>query len=284
MNVMQSKNVTFDNNIVDGCQTTGLCFRNGCENIRVTNNLFEHGSRCASFSFFVQCEAKDFYIANNTFRDFGYSAIGVGMMRGSKKDFECSGIIEHNEIYFTEEYFKNKEKYTSMDAGAIQVRTQSDQTIIRYNYIHDYVGMKDNRGIFCDEGARNFKIYNNVILNIPNCYSIDARQVPDRTAADTLNNRNNLMMYNIVDNRIRFVGREGKNNGCEKVGNILLYKKDNAPISHQYRQLDVCEDDIQICYKSLSDSQWVLENKKDWHTLKKIPGFKKIKRYFKIKR
>lgn len=129
------------------------------------------------------------------------------MMRGTEKKYECSGIIENNEIYLTKDYYNNKEKYTSMDAGAIQVRTQSDQTIIRYNYIHDIVGMKDNRGIFCDEGARNFKIYNNVILNTPNCYSIDARKVTDRTLADTLNNRNNVMMYNVVDNRIRFVSR-----------------------------------------------------------------------------
>lgn len=200
-----SNNIEFDGNTVNGCYTTALCLRNGCENVSVTNNLFENGSQCVSFSFFVQCEAKNFYIANNTFRDFGYSAIAAGMMRGTEKKYECSGIIENNEIYLTKDYYNNKEKYTSMDAGAIQVRTQSDQTIIRYNYIHDIVGMKDNRGIFCDEGARNFKIYNNVILNTPNCYSIDARKVTDRTLADTLNNRNNVMMYNVVDNRIRFV-------------------------------------------------------------------------------
>ena len=284
MNVMQSKNIMFDNNTVDGCQTTGLCFRNGCENIRVTKCLFEHGSRCASFSFFVQCEAKDFYIANNTFRDFGYSAIGVGMMRGSKKDFECSGIIEHNEIYFTEEYFKNKEKYTSMDAGAIQVRTQSDGTIIRYNYIHDYVGMKDNRGIFCDEGARNFKIYNNVILNTPNCYSIDARRVADKTKADTLNNCGNVMMYNIVDGRIRFVGRDKDNNGCVKIGNVLLSKKGASSIMHQYDRFDIDEEDIELVSRGEVNKVSTISDEYDLKVLRTMPGYTQIKKYLKSSR
>lgn len=275
-----SNHIVFSGNKVSGCYTTALYFRNGCEDIRITNNVFEYGGQCVSFSFFVQCEAKDFYIANNIFRNFGYGAIATGMMRGAEKRYECSGIIEDNEVYMTDYYFNNKEKYTSMDAGAIQVRTQSDKIIIRYNYIHDYVGMKDNRGIFCDEGARNFKIYNNVILNTPNCYSIDARQVSDRTAADTLNNRNNLMMYNIVDNRIRFVGRDMKNNGCVKCCNILLKKQGSLSVKHQYAQLEQNDDDLAIDCKSINREGVEMEDDA-WSKLKKIPGFSYMKKYLK---
>ena len=276
-----SNNIEFDGNTVNGCYTTALCLRNGCENVSVTNNLFENGSQCVSFSFFVQCEAKNFYIANNTFRDFGYSAIAAGMMRGTEKKYECSGIIENNEIYLTKDYYNNKEKYTSMDAGAIQVRTQSDQTIIRYNYIHDIVGMKDNRGIFCDEGARNFKIYNNVILNTPNCYSIDARKVTDRTLADTLNNRNNVMMYNVVDNRIRFVGRETGNNGCVKIGNVLLKNTASGTVRHQYGNLEVDEDDVVVNNEASAKEGDAILTPEILEELKKIPGLSKIKRIVK---
>ena len=284
MTATMSSNIEFDGNTVNGCYTTALCFRNGCENIRVTDNLFENGSQCVSFSFFVQCEAKNFYIANNTFRNFGYSAIAAGMMRGSEKKYECSGIIENNEIYLTKDYFNSKEKYTSMDAGAIQVRTQSDLTVIRYNYIHDIVGMKDNRGIFCDEGARNFKIYNNVVLNTPNCYSIDARKVADRTPADTLNNRNNVMMYNVVDNRIRFVGRDSEKNGCVKIGNVLLNNNTSGTVQHQYGNLEVDEDDVVVENEvSAKDGNAILSPAL-LEELKRVPGLSKINRVVKSRK
>lgn len=280
-----SNNLVFDGNKVNGCYTTTLCIRNGCNNVKITNNLFENGSQCVSFSFFVQCEAKNFYIANNTFRNFGYSAIAAGLMRGSEKKYECSGIIENNEIYFTKDYFDNKEKYTSMDAGAIQVRTQSDQTIIRYNYIHDYVGMKDNRGIFCDEGARNFKIYNNVILNTPNCYSIDARKVNDRTEADTLNNRGNVIMYNVVDNRIRFQGRDIENNGCIKTGNITLVQKGREMPAHQFGRFDVSGEDNTVEYElSESDGLYKIRDSEKFKMIEDMPGFSKIRKYVERKR
>ena len=282
INATLSSNIVFDNNKVKGCYTTALCFRNGCEKVRVTGNVFENGSQCVSFSFFVQCEAKDFYIANNTFRNFGYSAIAAGLMRDSDKKYECSGIIENNELYFTKDYFDNKDIYTSMDAGAIQVRTQSDQTVIRYNYIHDYVGMKDNRGIFCDEGARNFKIYNNVILNTPNSYSIDARRVNDRSAADTLNNRNNIVMNNIVDNRIRFQGRDVDNNGCVKIGNVTLIQQGKEKPAHQYGRLDVYEEDNIVEYEiSGSTGSYRITNPEMIKTIDEMPGYYKIKRYLK---
>ena len=277
----KTKHLYFDNNKVRGTDRNGLYFSNGCEDIRITNCLFEEGGKSVAYSYFVYTVAKDFYIANNTFRNFSYSAIGAGVSRGVKGQV-CSGIIENNEIYYTKDFFDQKENYTSMDAGAIQLRTQTDGIIVRYNYIHDYVGMKDNRGIFCDEGARNLKIYSNVILNTPNCYSIDSRRV-NREAMDSLNNTGNVVMYNVVDGKIRFVGNVEANNGCMKEGNVLIVRDGDVPINHQYGQIEVSEDDITIDGISDQKTVQIFASKEEIEAMKHVPGFKKINKYLKKK-
>ena len=279
LNAGQSTHITFEGNKVSGLYSTGLYFKNGCEDVRVTKNLFEKAGQCLAFSFVVQCEAKDFYVADNTFRDFGYGAVCAGMMRGRQKDYECSGIIENNEIYLSKEYFEHPEKYMSMDAGAIQVRTQSDQTIVRYNYIHDYTGMRSNRGIFCDEGAHDFSIYGNVVVNIRNSYSIDARRVSINDASDSLLNRNNQMMYNVVDNYIRFVGRDAENNNCRKGTNMVLNCEGVTVPVCQYGNLEWKEDDIKAEYGGRKNNK-VLLDKATMNVLKKWPVYRKIRKHF----
>lgn len=74
-----------------------------------------------------------------------------------------------------------------MDSGAIYTWTQNDQVIIRYNYIHDYTGASDNRGMFCDDGAANFKIIGNRILRIANSYCVDSRIIKDQRPEKFMN-------------------------------------------------------------------------------------------------
>ena len=154
-----SHNIEFVKNKIVDCYDYGVRVANGCANIRITNNHFENCGRNMNNTFCITSAAKDYYIAYNTFKNFGYGAIGIGVWHGSKKNDVSSGIIEHNEMWYTPDYFLNKEKHTIMDSGAIYLWTQNDDAIIRYNYIHDYTGMEQNRGIFCDDGASNFKIY-----------------------------------------------------------------------------------------------------------------------------
>ncbi len=274
-------NFLFEDNVVRDFYTNGVVAKNGCDNVQIANNTFEHCGWAMSFLFGVVCECQNFYIANNTFRDFCYGAILAGVERGLKKKGECSGIIEYNEIYLTDEYFWNKEKYTMMDAGAIQLRTQNDKTIVRYNYIHDYIGMRSNRGIFCDEGARNFSIYGNTILNTPNSYSIDARRVNDENEGDSLNNKNNLIMYNFVDNSIRFEGRQENNNNCIKGANIIICKHGSLSPSSQYNYLEWFEDDFIMDYYEIKQGKVVVDNS-SMKEIKRFPVYKKVSNRFVI--
>lgn len=277
----ESSHITFQGNRVSGLYSTGLNFKNGCEDVRVVKNFFEYGGQCVAFSFIVQAGAKKFYVADNIFKDFSYGAICAGMMRGRQKNYECSGIIENNEIYLTKEYFDHPEKYMSMDAGAIQVRTQSDGTIVRYNYIHDYIGLRSNRGIFCDEGAHNFSICGNVVMNIPNSYSIDARRMEVMNESDSLLNRNNMMMYNIVDNYIRFVGRDFEKNNCRKGRNIILNREGVKVPTCQYGHLEWMEEDVKKEYVGIKNNK-VAVKKDTMKELGKLPVYKKLRKHFMV--
>ena len=232
-------NVVFDNNKVSNTGGDELFFSNNCSNIRITNNTFKYCGQSIGNTFCVRCYESTYYIANNTFVDFGYGAIGVGVWHGFTKEYPSQGIIEHNEIYFSPSYYANVWKHTLMDSGAIYTWTQNDEVIIRYNYIHDYTGAGDNRGLFCDDGACNLKIYKNIVLNTPNSYSIDARKVQDQHEGFN-NNANNYIAYNLVDNGIRFEGYDGEKRHCIKgVNYIMMHKGQSQNKEMKYENLEV---------------------------------------------
>jgi len=196
-------------------------------------------------TFCVNCGEAEYYIAYNTFVDFGYAAIGVGVWHGHIKNNLSRGIIEYNEMYYSPSYLANKGKYTLMDSGAIYTWTQNDDVIIRYNYIHDYEGMGDNRGIFCDDGANNLKIYGNVILKTPNCYSIDSRMAKDKREGFT-NNANNFMANNVVDNGVRFQGHADVQRHVVKGANLVVKSGSKDAIKDIFDNLEHIEEDMVI--------------------------------------
>lgn len=255
-------NVLFDNNVITNTAGNELFFNGGSNNVRVTNNQFKDCGLAIANTFCVTCKECSYYVANNTFCDFGYAAIGVGVWHGSTKESPSRGIIEHNEFYFTTSYFANALKYTLMDSGAIYMWTQNDEVVIRYNFIHDYVGAGSNRGIFCDDGACNLKIYSNVILNIPNSYCIDSRKSNDQHKGLT-NNANNFMAHNVMDGRMRFQGYGEEERHCVKGANYFV-KGDNV-IENQYDGLEVSQKDVVITR---------LQEIKDSKLSKMIKGFK----------
>ena len=236
-------NVVLDHNTIRHTDGNEVRFVNNCPNVRITNNVFENCGQSIGNTFCITCWESTYYVANNTFRNFGYDAIGVGVWHGFEKKYPSQGIIEHNEIYFTPEYFANALKHMLMDSGAIYTWTQNDYVIIRYNYIHDYIGAGDNRGIFCDDGANNLIIYGNVVLNTPNCYSIDSRMGKDQKAGFR-NNENNFMAQNVVDNRVRFQGHADVQRHVVKGINYVLLKPDNIPLENSYENLELKEEDV----------------------------------------
>ena len=235
-------NVLFDHNIVRNTAGHEVRFLSGCRNVSVTRNLFENCGQSLNNTICVTCGEAEYYIANNEFRDFGRIAIAVGVWHGSKKHRKSGGIIEKNQMYFTPDYLKRRKGNVLMDSGAIYTWTQNDGVIIRYNYIHDYEGLGDNRGIFCDDGASNLKIYGNVILNTPNSYCIDLRSINDN-AEGFLNNANNLIAYNVVENGIRFEGCSQEERHNAKGTNIVLSASGKTSVPSKFNYLENSEED-----------------------------------------
>lgn len=242
LSVSNSNNVVFENNKITNTLEDVLVFKDGCKNVWIKNNEFDNCGINLKQTFCVNCGDVDYYIGHNVFRDFGYAAIGVGVLRNKESRNYSGGIIEHNEICFTPNFYANCWKYTLMDSGAIYTWTQNDNVVIRYNYIHDYSGAGDNRGIFCDDGASNISIYKNVIFNISNSYCIDSRQVVDYNTRYK-NNANNFIYGNVVDGSIRLMGYTDEDRHVIKGVNYVLVKPDDKPIENKLENLEMGEDD-----------------------------------------
>ena len=195
-------------------------------NTRVAGCKFEDMSLASTNTFCIRCSGKDYYVADNELRNFGSCGIAVGTWWKADKRTEETGIVENNELYFTPSYMADWLSHSTMDTGAIYIYTQNDDVTVRHNYIHDYNGACDNNGIYCDDGAYNFQIYGNVILNTSNGYSIDSRYTPNieksRESKTAIVNVNNRIYDNVIDGPIRFEGREGGDNQCRLGQNVLL--------------------------------------------------------------
>ncbi len=165
-------NVTFSDNRAKHCSSGLLRSLNNCKNTKVLNNRFEQCGTGLTNIPLVQTIGTNFLVKGNILSDFGYSGLNSGVYWGDEMKYRCSGIIEDNELYYTNLTLDNIEKLTLIDSGAIYIATQNHKTIIRNNYIHDYAGIWDYRGIFLDDGANNCQVYNNKIRNTPTSYNI----------------------------------------------------------------------------------------------------------------
>lgn len=199
----------------------------------------------------------------------------MGVWYGTKKDYRCSGVIERNEICYSPEYFNNAWKYTLMDAGAIYTFTKMDDVTIRRNYIHDYTGAKDYRGIFCDDGAQNIKIYGNIIHNVKGSYDIDLRYTSAENVAKNVPDFNtcNQMFGNIMDGYYRFEGIPNKDDRYIHGSNYLVgdgsLKKRNSVKNLQKQGEDIM----------LSGISSISIGKDNLKILKKTDNWKYFKRY-----
>ena len=223
-----TNDVVIENNVFSDCYFSGIQSDNASVSTVVKGNSFSSMGKRMTNSFCVICHGANYRILKNIFVDFGYSGIGVGVWyKGSKKN-DCSGVVEHNELKYSDDYVADIANHAIMDNGAIYLWTKNDGSIIRYNYINNFSGVKHNRGIFCDDGAYNYKLIGNVITEIANSYCIDARKeakveesITQGTGIERAN-VNIVMKENIVDGKIRFVGSDEEDNGCVMETNYFL--------------------------------------------------------------
>lgn len=272
INCANVSNVTLEKSTIRNTVGDEVSFTEGCKNVRVVKNIFENCGNGLSNTMCIRCNESEYYIADNIFRDFGYAAVAVGLWYGHQKRFETKGIIEHNEIYFTPSYAAIKDKYTLMDGGAIYVWTQNDDAIIRYNYIHDYVGMRSYSGIYCDDGASNCKIYGNVVLNTPDGCSITSRKVKDLKDSYQ-NNKNNLIANNIVDGSVVFEGYGTEERHCVKGANVRLENHVKQQYPSRIANLEIEREDVMVNDWSFRDG--VLDVPRKYKRISKKAGIRK---------
>lgn len=177
-------------------------------NTTVRDNSFVNCGLGLTNSFCIICTGDAYHISGNVLRNFGSWGIGAGGWHKAEYEKEPGGIIEKNELFYDPEYAARHAEFTLMDTGAIYLYTLNSGTQVRFNHIHDYCGMKDNRGIFCDDGARGLTIRSNVVVRIANSWCIDSRREPVSEDRNGPNNVRNTMKGNLVDGPVRFEGND----------------------------------------------------------------------------
>ena len=207
----RSTNVCFTGNKVETFLGYGVQSEVGSSKAKVTGNTFTNCNLGMENSFAIQMRSKDFIVSGNTISDFCYGGIGVGIWAGTKTEDKCSGIVKDNELFYTPQFLSKTDQNTLMDSGAIYAWTKCDGVTISQNYIHDISGMRDNRGIFCDDGTKNVTLSDNRVERIHNSYDIDLRwteiykdKVPDH-------NTGNKMLNNRTTGKVRFETQNPKN-------------------------------------------------------------------------
>ena len=275
--MMQTSNTTISNCRFEDCYDHVLLAISKVKNTRITDNYFLNMGKGLKSTFSIHCQCKDFYIANNTLVNFGQGGIALGT--GVTDADEGNGIVEDNVLYFTDDYAEYARKSSLIDGGAIYLYTKNAGSIVRYNRIHNYTGAHSNRGIYCDDGAYGFTLYGNVITGMANSNFIDSRLVP---SADLPTNTNNVIEYNIVEGKYKFEGSAKKGNGCVKGKNIVLNVANGAPHKIVLGNLEKSEDDINLVYKTNRDLTIVVP-RSTRRELKKLPFYKRIKKYIKVR-
>lgn len=203
--VWVTDNVVISHNRFEHCYAKGIeSFNNSRRTQVLDNTFFDHGCGL-THSFGIICRGEDFVIRGNTFLNFCYSGIGVGMWYGNKPQNPITGIVADNTLTFDASYYDDYARHTLMDGGAIYTWTQCDRVLIRGNHIDHYRGMKDYRGIFCDDGTKNVTVQDNTVTNLAEgAWSIDLRRVDSVAGHVPDHNTGNDISRNIVDAPIRF--------------------------------------------------------------------------------
>ena len=249
------------------------------KNTEICYNTFNNCGIGMSNSFCVRCRGDNYLISYNDFCNFGYGAIGVGISHTFENPQKSCGVVEYNRIYNTDNYLENIDQRGLIDGGAIYLWTINDGSVIRYNFINNISGAGSNRGIYCDDGAKNFVLYGNVIMNVKNSRAIDARYDTSLEDHDSsqIANINKEMFYNITDGSVKLNGRPSDENGCRAGFNFIAGRSD-CPLSSDYSELEWVGDDYTVISCSVFNGKVVLDSHSR-KLLKKTPVYKQIKKF-----
>lgn len=228
MACVRNSNMIFSDNRIDSCYAGGITSDLRSENCFVYNNSFSNMGLGNAPSRCISCRGRDYCIKNNTFYNFSKTAIGVGVTyNGEQPDIKPRGVIDNNHIYYTDEYKANRIKHTFIDGGAIYVSSCSEYCIIRNNCIINYSGVKSCRGIYCDDGARNVKIYGNVIGGVENAHAVFSWRSQKAEKINAESNSGIDFFWNIIMGDYKF---SCKPNSTSVQGeNLILYSKEKSP-------------------------------------------------------
>ncbi len=255
-----------NNKFTDMYNNVVYCFDHGRAPI-IKDNVFSNVGLSHKNTFAITCRGDEGYIVNNSIVDFGYGAISIGHYKEEYNNNRM--IIEGNNIYYTSGNLGSP----LIDGGSIYLYPNSENCIVRYNRINNIYGRGSNRGIYCDDGAHGFSLYGNIVTNIDNSYCIDSWLY----RVDSVNNTNNLVMFNVVDGKCRFEGAEMNDNHCIKGSNLIMYRGDEKPINKIHNYVIVGED-IDFSLKTNKKDKISLDYK-NRRILRQYKIFNGLKRY-----
>lgn len=283
ISVLASSNVNIDNNHFEDGYYYGIWSNNESANTVVKKNTFKSMGKRMHNTPCVNCLGTDYRVSDNVFLNFGYGGIRTGIWYKNKMKQPCAGVIENNDLSYSQDYIDHIDNYGIMDGGAIYLATKNAGSIVRYNYIHGFSGIKHNRGIFCDDGASNIEIYGNIITDIANSMCIDSRRVTFVERSNTPEsdieraNVNIVIRDNTIDGSIRFEGHEDMNNGCIKGANYILLAKNGRMPKMIVDNVVKREDDIILEYTGMKDERIGISSQ-SYHLMKGTPIWHSIHR------
>ncbi len=168
----------------------------------------------------IDCEG-DTAVIDSYLLNYGSFGIRVGKVKAVTKD-ECPSVHVVSNTLVTSLI----EQGVVTDTGAIYLAANNAFATIKDNTIQNYKGRGNNHAIYCDDGAYNFEVSDNRIIDCPNGYAISSRCAdPSKTPrgyAGGIPNTNRLIKDNYCESGIWFEGNaEVADNKCIFQGNII---------------------------------------------------------------
>ena len=278
--ISKTANVRIEDNYFGHNFHYGIVSYNSSANTRIVGNEFEHNGEDLSASRCVSCSGTKYYIAENTFRNFGYCAVSVGVPYATSKENGSYGVVEYNKLWYDDDWSSEGWRHNIMDGGAIYLWTQNDGAVIRYNKIKGYSGASDNRGIFCDDGAFGFEIYGNTVTDIPNSHCIDSRRFASCEKVTGPTNINNKIYGNIIDGSIKFQGNEMDGNDCKLGKNYFLISEGKEMPKNVYENVGNGDMEEEVEMRGKKNGK-IIVSRAGYKKMKKLPGWSKVKKGFR---
>ena len=270
-------NIAIDKCTFSNCYSLVVTTDENCSNFVVKNCEWEECGQLLENPSCIIASGTNYLIKDNSFVDFYGRALTLGVYFSKGNSVHSSGVVENNEFYFTSSFLESAHQNLLMDNGAIYVNTLNEHLEIRNNYIHDFAGAGDNRGIFLDDGAKNVKVTGNMIINIPNGAAISARRVKGVEKTVGAANVGNVIQGNVLDGTVRFEGNENNDNGCVYGENFILVTPQAEAFKNTLKNVSMVADDVIMAYTGQEKGKVGLDGN-SYKQLRKSPLWKQVKK------